>query len=225
MDYSASIHDADHPAGASPWGNSPAASPQPNQTTFGTLGGGHPPASPPAFESQISGNGFGVEHEDPGFNSPDHGFGRRPDTASTAAGSDTQAQATTTARGDTSAGQQRPAMFQEENESPSLAHDPNRLSGDTVRASQEQAQARKPTQPQYKLQAKITGLERAARKDPILRFDVHVSSDVPLLFPCTPRSALVSSANPHRPISPSSEQLNSETSGVCTPSSSSWLST
>lgn len=27
----------------------------------------------------------------------------------------------------------------------------------------------------YKLQAKITGLERAARKDPILRFDVHVS--------------------------------------------------
>ena len=28
--------------------------------------------------------------------------------------------------------------------------------------------------PQYKLQAKITGLERTGRKDPILRFDVHV---------------------------------------------------
>jgi hypothetical protein len=29
-------------------------------------------------------------------------------------------------------------------------------------------------QPHYKLQAKITGLERTGRKDPILRFDVHV---------------------------------------------------
>lgn len=28
--------------------------------------------------------------------------------------------------------------------------------------------------PQYKLQAKITGLERPAKKDPILKFDVHV---------------------------------------------------
>lgn len=176
MDYSASIHDADHP-GASPWGNSPAASPQPNQTTFGTLGGGHPPASPPAFVSQISGNGFEAEHDDAGFSSPDHGFGRRPDTASTAAGSDTQTQTQTaeTVRGDTPADQQQPGAFQDENESSPMLHDPNRLSGDTARASQEQAQARKPTQPQYKLQAKITGLERAARKDPILRFDVHVS--------------------------------------------------
>ena len=29
--------------------------------------------------------------------------------------------------------------------------------------------------PQYKLQAKITGLERVGKKDPVLRFDVHVS--------------------------------------------------
>ena len=28
--------------------------------------------------------------------------------------------------------------------------------------------------PQYKLQAKITGMERSGKKDPILRFDVHV---------------------------------------------------
>jgi len=28
---------------------------------------------------------------------------------------------------------------------------------------------------QYKLQAKVNGLERSGRKDPILRFDVHVS--------------------------------------------------
>ena len=30
--------------------------------------------------------------------------------------------------------------------------------------------------PQYKLQAKVTGLERTGRKDPAVRFDVHVSS-------------------------------------------------
>jgi hypothetical protein len=31
--------------------------------------------------------------------------------------------------------------------------------------------------PQYKLQAKITALERTGRKDPVLRFDVHVSKN------------------------------------------------
>lgn len=40
-----------------------------------------------------------------------------------------------------------------------------------------------PQQPQLRLQAKITGLERTGKKDPILRFDVHVSclSLVPLV--------------------------------------------
>ena len=38
-------------------------------------------------------------------------------------------------------------------------------------------------QPQYHLQAKITGLERSGRKDPILKFDVHVCT------PTTPEGA------------------------------------
>lgn len=42
-----------------------------------------------------------------------------------------------------------------------------------------EAQPAKPTAPQPRLQAKITGLERTGKKDPILRFDVHVS-----LHPC-----------------------------------------
>lgn len=174
MDYSASIHDADHPAGASPWGNSPASSPQANRTTFGTIGG-DPSESPPVFGSQISGNGFGAEHDDEGFGSPDHGFGRRPGTASTVSEGDTQTLTAESVGGDTPAGQQQPGAPNNENVSPSQAQDPSRMSGDTARVSQEQAQARKPIQTQYKLQAKITGLERAARKDPILRFDVHVS--------------------------------------------------
>ena len=35
-------------------------------------------------------------------------------------------------------------------------------------------QAQRARAPAYRLQAKITGLERTGRKDPILRFDVHV---------------------------------------------------
>lgn len=39
--------------------------------------------------------------------------------------------------------------------------------------------------PQYKLQAKITGIERTGKKDPAIRFDVHVSlSSKPVLNDC-----------------------------------------
>lgn len=51
-----------------------------------------------------------------------------------------------------------------------------RTSSKNIRAQQQQ---QKPLV-QYKLLAKITGLERTGRKDPILRFDVHVSN---LLLP------------------------------------------
>lgn len=35
----------------------------------------------------------------------------------------------------------------------------------------------RPPAPVYKIQGKITGLERSGKKDPILRFDIHVSCD------------------------------------------------
>lgn len=167
MDYSSSIHDGENPAGASPWGNSPAASPQASQTNFGAIDG-PAPASPPVFGA--AGNGFESEQDDGEYG--------RPRTASTVSEDDTQ-------RGETEDedsgihGQQQPGAYNDENVSPSQAQDLNRFSGDTARASQEQAQVRRSTQPQYKLQAKITGLERAAKKDPILRFDVHVSAHLP----------------------------------------------
>ena len=62
--------------------------------------------------------------------------------------------------------------------------------------------------PAYKLQAKITALERTGRKDPVLRFDVHVRhrlcsmGSLPLTIP--------------RRISQSSVPHNSVTSGVRT---------
>lgn len=38
----------------------------------------------------------------------------------------------------------------------------------------EQRQNPRPSGPTYKIQGKITGLERTGKKDPILRFEVHV---------------------------------------------------
>jgi len=38
----------------------------------------------------------------------------------------------------------------------------------------EQRQTSRPPAPTYKIQGKITGLERTGKKDPILRFEVHV---------------------------------------------------
>lgn len=40
---------------------------------------------------------------------------------------------------------------------------------------QQQQQQQQGQRPVYKLQARVTALERTGRKDPILRFDVHVS--------------------------------------------------
>lgn len=176
MDYSASIQDADHPAGASPWGNSPASSPQAHRTNFGAVAA-ETPASPPPFASQISNNGFSAAQDDGGFGAPDHGF-ERPPTATSASESDTPTRTSETAPGEVLAAQQQPGLFGDENVSPSQAHNPNQRSGDTTHANQVQPQPRKQSQPTYKLQAKITGLERAARKDPILRFDVHVSTSL-----------------------------------------------
>lgn len=174
MDYSSSIHDGENPAGASPWGSSPVASPQASQTTFGAIDGQGPGTSP-AFGAP--GNSFEADQDDEECG--------RPRTASTTSDDDTRTGETEDEDSGIQ-GKQHPGAYNDENVSPSQARDANRFSGDTARASQEQAQVRRSTQPQYKLQAKITGLERAAKKDPILRFDVHVSvdlfcSDVPLL--------------------------------------------
>lgn len=72
--------------------------------------------------------------------------------------------------------------------------------------------------PQYKLQAKLTGLERTGKKDPILRFDVHVCSGNAMNMA---RYMLTTT----RPTSPSSGPHSFGTSAAHTPSSRSWLPT
>lgn len=152
MDYSTNINDVEDPAGASPWGNSPASSPRTSRTGFGTLTG-EPPSSPFRANSQTS-NGPGQ----PGGPPDDL---QRPGTATTA--SETGESTTLDAE---------EPYAQSDVQSPQLegARAPSQPSQQEVTE-----QPRKPAQPQFKLQAKITGLERTGKKDPILRFDVHVS--------------------------------------------------
>lgn len=178
MDYSASINDADHPAGASPWGSSPGSSPQHHRTTFSGANA-EPPLSPPRFGSQNSNNGLTHDYDEGGFGASDGEY-RRPDTASTVSGTETHVDesASEATRGIPSGSdQQQPFGAGERNENvpPSQSQGASRVSGETLKPGQEPPQSRKPAQPLFKLQAKITGLERTGRKDPILRFDVHTN--------------------------------------------------
>lgn len=149
MDYSASIHETEDPA-ASPWGNTPGSSPQHDRTTFASLTGDAPvPAFP--YTPQSS-NGLGPSGDDvfpqSGSITPAAGGGSEHEDAGLTASSES--------------GTVPPS------EAPQSA-------ASTEVPPEDAQQPRKPPQPQFRLQAKITGLERTGKKDPILRFDVHVS--------------------------------------------------
>ncbi|KAF7877353.1 hypothetical protein EAF04_001035 [Stromatinia cepivora] len=170
MDYSASINDADNPAGASPWGSSPTSSPQPPRTsTFQS----RDIVSPAPYNPSQSG-GASYPQEDiigaGGFNQPDSSAGvsvsdvesRRPDTAESTQ-SDAEAQ-----QGSVQQYQQQTAP-QQQYSAGQHRSEPHRYHHSAAR------QGHHAPAPHYKLQAKITGLERTGRKDPILRFDVHTN--------------------------------------------------
>jgi hypothetical protein len=168
MDYSASIHD-DHPAGTSPWGSSPVASPQhPSTSSFGAHG--EVPPSPTPYSSNQSNTGFSQDdtlgggsyqgtESSVGEGSVTESDGHRPDTADSIRSQPEQPQ--------TYSGQQQQAPPQQQ-------YQKQPLRPENQRHHQTNRQLQQPQAPQYKLQAKITGLERTGRKDPILRFDVHV---------------------------------------------------
>ncbi|RDA85311.1 hypothetical protein CP532_5906 [Ophiocordyceps camponoti-leonardi (nom. inval.)] len=155
MDYGASIHEADDPAGASPWGNSPMSSPQQNRSGFENVAADAPqfpfsPQSPP--------NG--------GFQPPAASI---EDSVRTE-GENEAAEATVASpeRGaDPFPGAMPSPKPPEEEEEASSVPPSSQL------ASAKQPQ--KPSIPQPRLQAKITGLERTGKKDPILRFDIHTN--------------------------------------------------
>ncbi|KAI1450200.1 vacuolar protein sorting-associated protein Vps17 [Annulohypoxylon stygium] len=163
MDYRSSITDDEHPAGPSPWGSSsPSASPRRNDSSFGSLGNDHQPASSYQYAVHDPSNGFA--QEDPGVNA----F-RRPGTASSTASTpvyDSSEQPAPSQESDAGA---------ETEQQPPSTPQQSQAQGQPSSQSPREQQPQRPRGPQYKLQAKITGLERTGRKDPILRFDVHTN--------------------------------------------------
>ena len=165
--YEGALRDGgmDYPgAGTSPWASSPDAS----RTSFG---GDVPRASldSPAFqqhEGDAGGSGSaqnGEEHHEQNTSSPGQPGSWSPEQQR-------QWQ------------QQQQARQQGQQPQP---QEPQRAPGEESRRPQSARYHGVPPQqqrqhvPQYKLQAKITGLERSGKKDPILKFDVYVCLTTP----------------------------------------------
>jgi hypothetical protein len=165
MDYSSSLHDADNPAGVSPWGSSPVPSPQHNRSSFSPSMGDTPSSPTPFSPNRIRGDSYisdsgmmgsgGLErHDSVGENTRTD---RRTEEFRPEAVQSVQSES-------------MQQQVDEESQSQFLSQQP------AQEGQRGQGTGRQNTRaaPQYKLLAKITGLERTGRKDPILRFDVHV---------------------------------------------------
>ena len=148
----------DYPgAGTSPWASSPDAS----RTSFG---GDVPQADLPGpavhqHESEVGGSG--AAHKGEGQQEQNYSYHGQP-------GSWSPEQQHQWQQHQQQHQQQRPQQ-----------QDPQRPPGEENRRPQSARYHGVPPQqrqhvPQYKLQAKITGLERSGKKDPILKFDVYV---------------------------------------------------
>lgn len=159
MDYSASINEADDPAGVSPWGNSPISSPQ-NRSDFESMAATDPPPFP--FSPQ-SPNGLGqTEGFQPSATASKDSATAQPETENTASAVPEATVASPEGSADPFPGAIPSPKSPEDTSAPLLQP-----------ASAKQPQ--KPSTPQPRLQAKITGLERTGKKDPILRFDIHTN--------------------------------------------------
>lgn len=175
-------NDNDHPAGSSPWGSSPVPSPQHTQSAF-------TPSSPSPYavgrmnpnyagDSETMGSYAGGEHSSTG---PVMGNGHelpRPDTADSTqngpAASGFEGASEPAQQERSYGGQQQSQHAQQGYPHQNQRTEPQRYHSGSRQPPNPQAQSQS-HRPHYKLQAKITSLERTGRKDPILRFDVHVS--------------------------------------------------
>ncbi|OAA57044.1 vacuolar protein sorting-associated protein vps17 [Niveomyces insectorum RCEF 264] len=179
MDYSASIQESDH-AGDSPWG-SPEASPQRNRHGFGNSGDA--PQSPYQRPFTASSSNLGSERDEiiGGFGGsasgdPDY---RRPGTASSVARTDESASETAAESvaeaGSNSNDDDQPSQQHPYDQAP-LPPKPNDNGAPAPSSDTAGPALNARALPQYKLQAKITALERTGRKaDPIFRFDIHTN--------------------------------------------------
>jgi hypothetical protein len=203
MDYRSPIQDDEHPAGVSPWG-SPPATPQRNATSYNPISSSQSP-TPYQYGGRESSDGFA--QEDPAMDP----F-KRPNTASSTASTTEYSPPDQSEPSEPAA---QPSASAPQQQLPPQGEPSNNGSSNAPAAQQAQ-QPRRPPGPKYKLQAKLTGLERTGKKDPILRFDVHVSA-----YPYNEHGSPEADGE-QRQIYPSSGPLNSAMSAVYIPNSSSW---
>ncbi|RAL00207.1 retromer subunit VPS17 [Aspergillus ibericus CBS 121593] len=156
MDYSAISHDPDHPAGTSPW-----ASPRPTQTTFpASVTSDIPPAPlPPQDESPYNAAVESQPTEEPGSQENEIGS---PDLS---------ARLQSAQLGEPGYAPEQPQYITQQQ--PQQGQQPRSQLPARYQTGPRQ-NARQPA-PVYRIQAKVTGLERTGKKDPILRFDVHTN--------------------------------------------------
>ncbi|KAL8732274.1 MAG: hypothetical protein Q9166_002846 [cf. Caloplaca sp. 2 TL-2023] len=183
MDYSSLPNDPDNPVGSSPWQSSPQVSSHQN---FSTSEPDTAPSSPLAKHSTPYADGSPQQSDD---GNAHEGLDRRQEREDVSASAEEGSPQGTPERlqgppvnGGGFQGQryqqkhpylqqnrQQPApQYQQQHQQQPRAAVPSRYH---TGARQTQRQ----NLPQYKLQAKITSLERTGRKDPVLRFDVHTN--------------------------------------------------
>ncbi|KAF1812624.1 vacuolar sorting-associated protein [Eremomyces bilateralis CBS 781.70] len=155
MDYSSIGQDPDHPAEGSPW----ATSPQHNKTEFGAPSAADVPSAPlPPSPYNADDDTHPGLPQSP-FRGGANGQHQRQDSDDLGAS------------GMTDSGHGVPT--------PSTAPraEQHFHGGDIATTEQQRPQSSRarPSAPHYKLQAKITGLERTSKKDPILKFDVYTN--------------------------------------------------
>lgn len=200
MDYSAINQDPDHPTGASPWD-----SPRADRTTFPASVTSDIPPSPLPPQEQSP---YGADHASKAPESPKRIINPEDDEPDSP---DLSERLQSAQLGDPDYVEQPPYVTRAQYSQHQGSQIPARYQ---TGARQHAKQA-----PAWKLQAKITGLERTGKKDPILRFDVHVRNN------WTSRVIARRADYFGRPIFPNSEQLNIETSAAPIPNSSNLLIT
>jgi hypothetical protein len=195
MNYTADTNDAEHLAGPSPWGSS---SPKADRTSFPTSSD-DVPQSPVQAPRQSP---YTSEQGSPNASRYQDASDRAYQQTATAVPADED--------GGLLNSSQHPQSMPEASAEDTQQQRPG--------AARYQPKRQQRTVPQYKLQAKITALERSGRKDPVLRFDVYVRS---LCYWW--KDTLLSVLN--RPIYQNSEPHSSAMSAALIPNSPSLQNT
>ena len=179
MDYSSLPSDPDHPVGGDPW----QSSPRPPKTTFAPPEPESEPPSPLAKHAQSTredvdqedGEGSDQEPlESPVTEEPhrSNGAGKVPIRSNTSSAPDIRFQGPPMTEEELRQ-KQLIQQRQQERYQQSL-HAQQHQRGPGPNRYHQGARAGQRQVPQYKLQAKITSIERTGKKDPAIRFDVHV---------------------------------------------------